>query len=128
MLPEGRSVLSAWVVGMSSRPPLQCGRSVGGCREFPGLEELQVSSRQRGYQTTDIGVPFSLHCIHRADELLEGVQSPAPLHQFQGAFPMLRGLEDEIGQRPPVEVIEVEMAVQAGATVERKVQKLMPKS
>jgi hypothetical protein len=41
---------------------------------------------------------------------------------------MLRGLEDEICERPPVEIMQVEMAVQGGATVERKVQKLMPKS
>jgi hypothetical protein len=43
---------------------------------------------------------------------------------------MLRGLEDEVGEGPPVEVIQVEVAVQAGAAVEleRNVQTLMPKS
>jgi hypothetical protein len=41
---------------------------------------------------------------------------------------MRRSLKAEVGERPPVEVIEVEVAIQAGATAERKLQKLMSKS
>ena len=92
------------------------------------FEELQVTPRQRGFQAMDVSVPFGLQRFHRANELFEGVQSPAPLHQFQGAFPMRRSLKAEVGERPPVEVIEVEVAIQAGATAERKLQKLMSKS
>ena len=82
-----------------------------------GFEELQVSPRQRSFQVTDIGVPIGLHRFHRADELFEGVQSPTPLHQRQDMFLILRGLEDEVFERPPVELIQVEVAIQAGAAV-----------
>ena len=114
--------------GLSGHPTLDFGGRVGGPSAPLGFEELQVAPRQRGFQAADVGVPFGLHRVHGTNELFEGVQSPAPLHQRQGVFPMLRGLEDEICERPPVEIMQVEMAVQGGATVERKVQKLMPKS
>src|ERR1035441_7961077 len=84
---------------------------------FLPLEELQVPPRQRGFQVTDVGMPFGLDRFHGADELFEGVQSPVPLHQRQSLFPMLWGLKDEVCEGPPVEVIQVEVTVQAGAAV-----------
>src|SRR5664279_3194447 len=81
------------------------------------LEELQVAPRQCSLQATDIGVPFCLHRFHRANDLLESVQPPTPLHQRQGAFPMLRRLEHEKRYRPPVEVIQVELATHGRAAV-----------
>ena len=95
-----------------------------------GFEEIQVLTRQRGFQAADVGVPFCLHRVHGTNELFEGVQSPAPLHQRQGVVPVLRGLKDEVSERPPMEVIQVEVAVQTGDAVEleRNVQTLMPKS
>jgi hypothetical protein len=50
------------------------------CRSaFCFLEELKVAPRQRGFQATDVGVPFCLHLFHGTNDLLEGVQSPAPV-------------------------------------------------
>ena len=65
------------------------GRGVGGPRASPGFEELQVPPRKRGFQATDAGVLFGLDRFHGADELFEGVQSPALLNQRQGMVPML---------------------------------------
>ena len=62
-------------------------------------------------------MPFSLHRVHRANDLLEGVQSPAPLHQRQGPFPVLRGLEHEICECPPMKIVQVEVAIHARAPV-----------
>src|ERR1022692_1805901 len=100
---------------MPSHPALVFGRSVGGLRESLGLEELQVTPRQCGFQATDIGVPFDLHGVHRADELFEGVQSPAPLHEGQGAFPMGGGRKRKRGGAPQKGGKRVEGAYQAGA-------------
>ena len=74
---------------MPGHPVLPVKRSVGGPGALPGFEELQVPPRQRSFQATDVGMPFGLDRFHGADELFEGVQSPALLNQRQGMVPML---------------------------------------
>ena len=62
-------------------------------------------------------MPFCLHGLDRTNDLFESVQSPAPLHQCQGVFAMRCGFEDEVCERPPVQVIQVEVAVHGWAAV-----------
>ena len=93
-------------------------RRVGWFRELPIFEELDIALGERRLEAADVGVPFVLHFVHGANDLLERIQPSASLHQRQGALAILGALEDEMRQGPPMQIVQVEVAAHAGtATV-----------
>lgn len=71
-------------------------------RKLPVFEEPDIALGKRCLEAADVGVPFALHFVHGANDLLERIQPSASLHQRQGALAILRTLEDEMCQGPPM--------------------------
>ena len=62
-------------------------------------------------------MPLRLDCFDRTDQALKGFKPPALLHQLERSIPMLGRFKNEVGQRPPMQIVQVEVTVKAGAAL-----------
>ena len=76
----------------------------------------KIHSGQPGFQAADMLVPFGLNRLNRPDDLLKGLQSTAALEQCLSLIAMFGMFENKMGQRPPMEIIQVEVLIHAGTT------------
>jgi len=60
-------------------------------------------------------MPFRLHVLERTNRPLESFNPTARLNQFERMVPVLWTFENQVRQGPPVQVIQVEMAVHTWA-------------
>src|SRR5437899_332770 len=60
-----------------------------------------------------MSVPFGLHLIERTDLFFKSLCSAASFHQRGRVIAIFRRFENKMCQGPPVQIIEVEMAVHA---------------
>src|SRR5690349_14149776 len=61
-------------------------------------------------------VPFHLRLFDRPDLLLERFHSATRLQESGRMFAISRCFKDEMGERPPMQIIEVYVPVQAGTS------------
>lgn len=60
-------------------------------------------------------MPFGLDLFNWTNEFFKCLKTAAALQQFGGICAMSLALEDEMREGPPVEIVEIEVAVHAGA-------------
>ncbi len=75
------------------------------------FSELQILSRENGLQMAYVVVPFHLNLFHWAERLFKSVKAPAAMQQFKSVLATAWTFEEEMRQGPPVQRIQVEMAV-----------------
>src|SRR3954470_22648662 len=82
---------------------------------FAGFQKSAINPSQRLFQMQHVRMPFGLNLVHRTDHIFESLQTASFLKQLRSPGPVSVIFKDKVRERPPVQVIKIEMAAHAWA-------------
>src|SRR6185369_7566006 len=85
--------------------------------QFAVTEELDIFAVERGFDAAHVLVPLSLDLFDGADLFFESGDTAARDEKGRGMVLVFWRLENKMGERPPMQIIEVHIPIHARAAV-----------